>query len=236
MVLKKNSMLSDGLSHVGFGAFALASALELAPLPIAIPLVILSSILILRFSQSNKIHNDALIALISTSSLAVGTIIVSLTGSNIDINSYLFGSILAINLSELIMSFILTLIVLIVYLLFHNQIFALTFDEKFAHAIGINTKLLGSVFAILCSFVVVLGIRLVGTLLISALIVFPTLSARTIFQSFKKVIISSGILSIITFLFGLIISYLFSIPTGATIVVINLLIFLILQLLNKCFK
>ena len=149
LVLKKNSMLGDGLSHVAFGAFALAVVLGLAPTFVAIPLVILASFFILRLNNSSKIHGDAAIALMSASALAIGTFIVSIAGTNIDINSYLFGSILSVGENEVILSLILLAAIISIYVIFHNKIFAITFDEKFARAIGINTRILNAIFAII---------------------------------------------------------------------------------------
>ena len=236
LVLRRNSMLGDGLSHVGFGAFAIASVLGLAPLPVAIPVVIFTSLLVLRLGNSNKIHGDAAIALISASALAIGTFIVSLAGTNVDINNYLFGSILALGASEVWLAVILSLIVIALYVVFHNKIFAITFDEKFARAIGIKTHVYNILFAILCSIVVVLGMRLMGALLISSLIIFPTLSAETVYKNFRNVVIASAVLSVIAFIVGLTISYLLATPTGATIVIINLVILVSLKILNKIVK
>ena len=233
LVLKKNAMLSDGLSHVAFGAFALALALGLAPIYIAIPIVVFASFVILKLSDSSKIHGDSAIALMSASALAIGSIIVSLTSTNIDINAYLFGSILSIGTSEVFLALGLFVAIAAVYAVFHNKIFALTFDEKFARAIGINTKLFNALFAILCSILIVLGMRLVGALLISSLIIFPTLSARTIFKSFKSVTVAGAFLSMLGFVTGLIASYLLGTPTGATIVIANLFILIFLKLANR---
>lgn len=233
LVLRKNSMIGDGLSHVGFGAFALASVLNLAPLEFALPIVIIVSFLILKLNENNKINGDAAIALISSSSLAIGTFVVSLSGVNTDINNYLFGSILAISKTEVIVSIILSIIVIALYIISYNKIFALTFDEKFAKSIGIKTDFYNVIFASLCSIVVVLGMRLMGALLISSLIIFPTLSSMQIFKKFKAVVISSVIISITAFSLGLIISYLLGTPTGATIVLVNLSIFLIFKIISK---
>lgn len=236
LVLKKNSMLGDGLSHVAFGAFAFAVALGLAPLWVAIPIVILASFFILKLGNSSKIHGDSAIAVLSASALAIGTFIVSLAGTNVDINSYLFGSILSIGQGEILFSLGLLVAVVTIYIAFHNKIFALTFDENFARAIGVNTKLLNIVFAILCSILIVLGMRLVGALLISSLIIFPTLSAQTVFKSFKSVTVAGAILSVVAFVVGLVASYLLGTPTGATIVIVNLLTLIALKLLTKIIK
>ena len=232
LVLKKNSMIGDGLSHVGFGAFACATVLNFSPLEFSIPIVIIVSFLILKINDNAKLYNDAKIALVSTSSLAIGTLLISLYGVNNDINSYLFGSILSLNSHDVIISIILSLFVIVLYLLTYNNIFAITFDEKFASSIGINTKLYNMIFAILCSIVVVLGMRLMGALLISSLIIFPTISSMQLFKSFKKVVLSSIFISILAFIIGLILSYVFALPTGATIVLVNLVIFILFKVIS----
>lgn len=236
LVLRKNSMLGDGLSHVAFGAFALASVLGLTPLPIAIPIVVLVSFLILRLDENSRIHGDSAIALMSASALAIGTFVVSLAGTNVDINSYLFGSILSINDSEMWLAGIMALLIIGVYVAFHNKIFAVTFDEQFARAIGVNAKLYNALFAILCSIVIVLGMRLMGALLISSILVFPTLSAEMLFRQFKSVVVASAVFAVINFVIGLVISYLLSTPTGATIVIVNLFVLITLKLLSRAIK
>ena len=227
LVLRKNSMIGDGLSHVGFGAFAVATILGFAPLEFAIPIVIIVSFLILKLNENNKIHGDSAIALISASSLAIGTFLISITGVNTDINNYLFGSILSINNSDVIISIILSIIVILIYIISFNKIFAITFDERFAKSIGINTNLYNIIFATLCSIVVVIGMRLMGSLLIS-----PTLSSLQIFKKFKSVVISSIVISLLSFIIGLVVSYLNATPTGATIVISNLVIFIIFKIIS----
>ena len=236
LVLRRNSMIGDGLSHVGFGAFAIATVLGIAPLEFALPVVIISSFFILKISDNSKIHGDSLIALMSASSLAIGTFVVSLSGVNTDINNYLFGSVLSINEVELIISIVLSIVVVLLYVFSYNKIFAITFDEKFAKSIGINTNFYNMIFAILCSIVVVLGMRLMGSLLISSLIIFPTLSSMQLFKKFKSVVIFSVIISITAFIIGMIISYLNATPTGATIVITNLVIFIICKVLQIILK
>lgn len=236
LVLRRNAMLGDGLSHVAFGAFALASVLGFAPVWIAIPVVVLASFFVLKLNTNSKIQGDSAVALLSASALALGTFIVSLAGTNVDINSYLFGSILAIESSEVYLAFGLSLVTICVYIVFHNKIFALTFDEKFAQAIGINTKALNATLAVLCSVLIVLGMRLVGTLLVSSLIIFPTLSAQTVFRSFKGVATAGAILAIINFILGLTASYLLGTPSGATIVIANLLGLIVLKILSQIIK
>lgn len=232
LVLRKNSMIGDGLSHVGFGAFAIATVLNFSPLEFSLPIVILVSFFILKMNNSN-INSDAKIALISTSSLAIGTYVISITkGVNTDINNYLFGSILSINNNDVILSIILSFFVIILFICFYNKIFAITFDESFAKSIGINTNLYNIIFSIICSIVIVLGMRLMGALLISSLIIFPCISSMQLFKKFKNVVIISTIIASISFSIGLISSYLQETPTGATIVIVNLIIFIIMKILS----
>ena len=232
-VLRKNSMIGDGLSHVAFMTFALATILHTSPLYFSIPIVILVSFLILRLNNNSKIHGDSMIALVSASSLAIGTFLISITkGVNIDINNYLFGSILGVDTVDVIVSIILTVIVLFLYLIFYNKIFAITFDETFSKSIGIKTNVYNAVFAVLCSLVVVVGMRLMGSLLISSLIIFPALISMQAFKKFKSVIISSVIISVLSFILGLIASFIFSTPTGATIVIVNIVIFIIVKIIS----
>lgn len=233
LVLKRNSMIGDGLSHVGFGAFAIATVLGFAPLEFAIPIVMIVSFLILRLDDNSKIHGDSLIALVSASSLAIGTFVISITkGVNTDINNYLFGSILSLNESDVVISIILSIIVIIMYIVFYNKIFIITFDERFAKSIGIKTNIYNMIFASICSVVVVLGMRLMGSLLISSLIIFPTITCMQVFKTFKRVVISSVFISIITFIFGLVISYMYATPTGATIVIVNLIMLLLFKVIS----
>ena len=226
LVLKKNSMIGDGLSHVAFGALAVATILSLEPLAFTIPVVIIVSFLILKINERSKINSDSLIALISSSSLAIGVLLISLKGVNTDLNAYLFGSILSSTTTDIILSIILGIVVLSLYIVAYNKIFALTFDETFAKSIGINTDFYNALLSILCSLTIVIGMRLVGSLLISSLIIFPCLSSTQIFKNYKSVIISSSIISVISFIIGLILSYTLSTAAGSTIVIVNLIIFL----------
>ena len=233
LVLKKYSMIGDGLSHVGFGALAIAATLNLAPLTVAIPLVLIVAFILL--SNNNKvIKNDTFIALISASALAIGVTIISLSkGMNTDLYNYLFGSILAMNSSDFYLAVILSIIVIILYILFFNRIFTITFDENFAKATGVKTKYYNMLLAALTSITIVLGMRIMGSLLISALIIFPALIAMNISKSFKKVVILSAISSVICFLIGITLSFNLSTPTGASIVIINLIVLIIVSLIKN---
>ncbi len=237
LVLRRYSMIGDGLSHVAFGSLAVASALSLAPLPVAIPVVILAAFLLLRLSEAGKLKGDALTAMISTGALAIGYLAVSLSsGMNIDIDNYLFGSILTLTTRDLWLSVGLALFVIPLYLLLFHRIFSLTFDGSFAKATGIRTRLYDTVLALLTALTVVLGMRFMGTLLISALIVFPPLTAMRVMRSFRGVVILSAILPIVSFLSGLILSYVFSTPPGATVVCISVILFLLFALVGRILR
>ncbi len=227
LVLKRYSMIGDGLSHVGFGSLSAAMALNLAPLQVSIPVVVLAAFLLLRISENSKIKGDAAIALISSSSLAIGVIITSLTtGMNTDVCNYMFGSILALGKSDVYLSVILSIIVLILYGLFYNKIFAITFDETFAKATGTKVERYNMLVALLTALTIVIGMRLMGALLISSLIIFPSLTSMRVLGSFKGVIITSAVLSVICFFIGIVISFQYNIPAGASIVAVNLAAFI----------
>lgn len=226
LVLKKYSMIGDGLSHVAFGAMAVATAANLAPLKIAIPVVIIAAFLLLRISENSKLKGDSVIALISTGALAVGVMAVSLTtGMNIDVYNYMFGSILSVSGEETVLSVILCLIVLIFYIILYNRIFAITFDETFARASGIRAGFYNMFIAALTAVTVVLGMKLMGALLISALIIFPSLTAMRVFKTFKTVTVCAGIISVVSFIVGIILSYSLNTPAGAGIVCVNIIAF-----------
>ena len=236
LVLRKNSMLPDGLSHVGFGVFAVAVVMGLSPLYVALPVVILVSFLILRLGKNSGINGDAAIAMMSASALAIGTFVVSLVGADVDIDHYLFGSILSVGVSDMVMAIVAALITIVFYVIFYNKIFAITFDEKFARAIGIKVDVFNMIFALLSSVVVVLGMRVMGALLISALVVFPTLTARVIFRNFKGVGVFSAVITTVCLVLGVMFSYLLAAPTSATIVIVNLFVYLVVLLFGKVFK
>jgi len=226
LVLKRYSMIGDGLSHVAFGSLAVATALSLAPMKIAVPVVVLAAFLLLRLSEKGKLKGDALTAMISTGALAVGYLAISLsTGMNIDIDNYLFGSILTLTKGDVWLSVGLAVLVIPAYILLFHRIFSVTFDHGFAKATGIRTGLYDTVLALLTALTVVLGMRFMGTLLISALIVFPPLTAMRVMKSFRGVVICSAILPLVSFLVGLILSYLLSTPPGATVVCVSILLF-----------
>jgi len=233
LVLRRQSMIGDGLSHVAFGAVAIAVAFGWAPLEFSIIAAIIAAFFILRLNENSKVNGDAAIAIISASALALGTFIVSIKGVNIDLNAYLFGSILAISVRDLITCLILGAAIIAVFIVLHRQIFAITFDEVFAKSIGIKVNLYQSILAILCAITTVIGMKMLGALLISSLIIFPCLSAMCLSNTFRQNIIISVAISIVCFIAGLIASYIFATPTGATIVLVNLCVFLLCFIYNK---
>lgn len=232
LVLKRYSMIGDGLSHVGFGAMAVATAFNFAPLVFSIPVVIAAAFLLLRISESSKIKGDSAIAIISTGALAVGVITVSLTtGMNTDVSGYMFGSILSMNDDDVVLSVILCICVLFMFVFFYTKIFAVTFDESFTKATGTRTGLYNSLIALLTAVTVVLGMRMMGALLISALIIFPALTSMSLCKSFRSVTICSVILSLVCFLIGITASYGLNTPTGATVVVVNIIALIIFKII-----
>lgn len=234
LVLKKYSMIGEGLSHVSFGAIAIAVALGVSPLKISIPIVMIVAFLLLRIKDSSKIKGDSAIALISSSSLAIGVISIAITtGMNTDVCNYMFGSILAMSKNDVYLSVVLSIVVIFLFTIYYNKIFAITFDENFTKSTGINVNFYNMMIAILTAITIVLGMRMMGAMLISSLIIFPSIISMKIFKSFKSVVISSGIVSILSFCIGMIISYKFSTPTGASIVVVNIIIFILSIIAEK---
>ena len=233
LVLKRYSMIGDGLSHVGFGALAIASAFNLAPLAVAVPTVVVAAVLLLRLSRSSKVNGDAAIAMISSSALAIGVITVSLTsGMNTEVSSYMFGSVLSLSRSDAVLSVILSIAVLALFVLFYPRIFAVTFDETFSRATGTKTEAYNMLLAVLTAVTVVLGMRMMGALLISSLIIFPALSAMRVCKSFRAVVITAALISVLCFVVGVTVSYFLETPTGASIVVTDLLAFGLCSLLG----
>lgn len=231
LVLKRYSMIGDGLSHVSFGALSFAVAFGWSPLKVSIPVVVLAAFFLLRITEHGKIKSDAAIAMISAAALAVGIIVTSMTtGMTTDVSSYMFGSILAMSKTDVRFSAILSLIVLGLFLFCYNKIFAVTFDENFARATGVNVSLYNVLIAILTAVTIVLGMRMMGAMLISSLVIFPALTSMRVFKSFRGVVLSSGTLSVLCFLLGIILSYRYSTPAGASVVMVNLGAFLLFSL------
>ena len=228
LVLKRYSMIGDGLSHVSFGALAFAVALGVTPLYFSIPVVIVAAFLLLRVADNPRWNSDAAIAAMSASSLSIGILVISrTTGMTTDVDSYMFGSVLAMSKTDVALSVALCIAVLVLYLLFYHRIFAITFDENFSRATGLNVNWYNTMISILTALTIVLGMRMMGAMLISSLIIFPALTAMRLFKSFRGVVLCSAGTSVVCFCTGLTISFVFSTPVGATVVAANLTLFLI---------
>ncbi len=233
LVLKRYSMIGDGLSHVGFGALCIALAMNLAPLTVSVPVVVIAAFLLLQISENSKIKGDAAIALISSTALAVGIIVTSMTtGINSDVNGYMFGSILAMSNADVAVSIVLSVAVLVLYIVFYNKIFSITFDESFARATGTKTKMYNTLISLLTAVTIVIGMRIMGAMLISSLVIFPALTAMRVCRSFKRVVITSAVVSVVCFFAGLFISFVYSMPAGASVVAVNAVAFLLFSLVG----
>lgn len=233
LVLKRYSMIGDGLSHVGFGALCVALAMNVAPLSVSVPVVVIAAFLLLRISENSKIKGDAAIALISSTALAVGVLVTSMTtGLNSDVNGYMFGSILAMSDTDVLVSIILSVAVLVLYVVFYNKIFAVTFDESFARATGTKTKMYNTLVSLLTAITVVIGMRIMGAMLISSLVIFPALTSMRVCRSFKKVVITSAIVAVICFFTGLFVSFMYSLPAGASVVAVNAVVFAVFSVIG----
>lgn len=240
LVLKRFSFIGDGLSHVAFGAIAIAAVLNLSNQMILVfPITIVCAILLLRTGQNTKIKGDAAIAMISVGALAIGYLIMNLfsASSNVsgDVCSTLFGStsILTLTQGGVWLCAILSLVVIAIFILFYNKIFAVTFDENFALSAGTNANAYNLLIAIVIAVIIVLAMNLVGSLLISALVIFPALSAMRVFQNFRAVTICSAVLSVICAFLGILVSILASTPVGSTIVAVNIVAFALFCAVGK---
>lgn len=234
LVLKGYSMIGDGLSHVSFGALTVAMAANLAPLAFALPVVIFAAFCLLKLHGSSKIKGDSAIALISSGALAVGLMASSLAGGlNSDVYSYMFGSILSMKQSDVAVSIFLSLLVALLFCLCYHKIFAITFDESFARATGLPVSSFNMLIALLSAVTIVLGMRMMGAMLISSLILFPCLISRQIFHHFLGVTVCSGVVSLVSFCAGMGISYEFDAPVSASIVLVNLGLLLLFMGIGK---
>lgn len=234
LVLKRFSFISDGLSHVAFGAMAIASVLNITNnMLFILPVTVLCAILLLRTGQNTRIKGDAAIAMISVGALAIGYLLMNLfsTSPNIsgDVCSTLFGStsILTLTEAEVWLCAILSIVVVAIFILFYNKIFAVTFDETFARATGTRANAYNLLIAVVIAVIIVLAMNLVGSLLISALVIFPALSAMRLFKSFRSVTISAAVMSVLSATAGILISILAGTPVGSTIVAVDIAVFLI---------
>lgn len=234
LTLKNYSMIGHGLGEVGFAALALAVALNLPPIAVSIPIVIIAAIIIMFISQKKGESADIIIALVATGALAIGVIITAFTsGFGTDSYNYMFGSILAMNTGDVILSIILTVLSIGIYIAFYNRLFLVTFDEKYAKTTGINVTFYQFLIALLTALVVVVGMRMMGTMLISSLIVFPAIIAKKFTTSFKGLVVMSVLTSVICFIIGIFTSFFLNMPTGAGIVLVYIIL---LAISSACCK
>ena len=250
LVLKRYSMIGDGLSHVGFGALALAMALGYvnpgspfhtiaqriadSPMVFTTAVVMLLAFLLLKMNSSARIKGDAAIAMLSTSALAFGVAVVSFTeGMNIDISNYMFGSILAVSGGDVVFVLVVSAVEMILMMALYHRFFAVTFDETFARATGVKAGVYNMLLAGMTALTVVMGMRLMGTMLISGLIIFPALTAMRVFSRFRTVMTCSACVSVVCFMLGLMLSCVYSLPAGAAVMLMNLLFFAAFSLIKK---
>ena len=240
LVLKRYSYIGDGLSHVAFGAMAVAGIVGLTDnMVIVLPVTIICAILLLRVGQNAKIKGDALVAMISVGSLAVGYLLLNIfsTSSNLsgDVCATLFGStsILTLTGTQVWICLALSVLAIVSYTLLYNRIFAVTFDENFAKATGTKVEIYNLIIAVIIAVIIVLAMNLVGSLLISALVIFPALSAMRVFKSFKSVVICSSVISVVCAVFGILTSVVYGTPVGSTVVAADIAVFLVFLLIGK---
>lgn len=240
LVLKRYSYIGDGLSHVAFGAMAVAGIVGLTDnMVIVLPVTIICAILLLRVGQNAQIKGDALVAMISVGSLAVGYLLLNIfsTSSNLsgDVCATLFGStsILTLTGTQVWICLALSVLAIVSYTLLYNRIFAVTFDENFAKATGTKVEIYNLIIAVIIAVIIVLAMNLVGSLLISALVIFPALSAMRIFKSFKSVVICSSVISVVCAVFGILTSVVYGTPVGSTVVAADIAVFLVFLLIGK---
>lgn len=242
LVLKRYSMIGDGLSHVAFGAMSIAAVLSLAPMTVAMPVTIVAAVVLLGLNSNGKIKGDAAIAMISVGALALGYLLLNVfqTASNVsgDVCSTLFGStsILTLSVSDIWLCVGLTILVILTFVIFYHKIFAVTFDEEFARATGINVRAYNILIAVVTAVVIVLAMNLVGALLISALIIFPALSAMHVFKSFRAVMASAAVISVLCSVLGILASVIYGTPVGSTIVAADIVVFAAFSLAGRLRK
>ncbi len=237
LVLKRYSLIGHGLSDVGFASLALALAVGASPIYVATPIVIAASFVIMYVSQNKRINGDVAIGIFSTGALSFGIIITAISkGFNMDIYSYMFGSVLAMSSFDVVVSVVLSVVVIATFVIFYNRLFIVTADEDFARAIGINVTFYQFLISFLTALTVVVGMRMIGTLLISSLIIFPAIIARRFVRSFKYLVLLSALISVFCFIFGILISFFYNLPTGAGIVLVNIILLAVSAFVSSIFS
>jgi zinc transport system permease protein len=228
LVLKRFSMIGDGLAHFAFATVGLALLLDLYPLYVAVPLVVAASLLILRLPEQTALYGDAAIGIVSALGIAGGVMMASLGhGFNVDLFSYLFGDILAVTTSEVVLSVLLSAMVIGAILLFYHELFAVTFDGEYAGVLGIRVGQMNRLLAVLTAFTVVLGIKVVGTMLVSSLLVLPAVTALQVSRSFRLALLVSAACGLLSVVAGIVLAFLLDLPAGAAIVLTNFALFLL---------
>lgn len=234
LVQKRYALIGHGLGDVGFASTSLAVALDLPILAVSTPIVIIAACAIMFYSQRSKSSGDTAIGMVSTGALAIGVVITALSGGfNVDVSDYMFGSILAISDADVLLSLVLSAIIILLFVLCYNRLFLVTCDETFARASGIPVGFYQFMIALLTALTVVLGMRMMGSLLISSLIIFPAVTAGKLVKSFKAVVGVSVLLSIVCFFCGIILSFVWNLPTGASIVIVDIVVLLVVMLGKK---
>lgn len=239
LVLKRYSMIGDGLSHVGYGALAIATALSVSgkyTLEISLPIVVIAAFLLLRLSNHSHINSDAAIALLSVGAMAIGTIIFSLSGVSAgDACNSLFGSasLITIREKDMYISIAISIVVIAFYVIFYNRIFSVTFDEDFSKSKGVNVKLINTVIALLTAVTIVLGMQLMGAILVSGLIIFPSLTAMRLCQSFKSTVVIAALVSVICFIVGFFVGCILNLQTGPAVIAVNIIAFVVFSIIGK---
>jgi len=229
LVLKRLSLIGDGLAHVTFGSVAVGLLLHSQPIYTAVPLVALSSLGILKLTERARLYGDTAIGIVSSLGIASGVILVSISGGyNVDLFSYLFGSILSISNTEVITSIVLSVIVMLMVLLFYNELASITFDEEMAKVSGIKTRRINEILVVLTALTVVLAMKVVGIMLVSALLILPASAALQTAKSFKATIITAGAIAVFSVISGIWISFAANLPSGGTIIIINFIIFMLM--------
>lgn len=237
LVLRRFSLIGDGLAHVTFGSVAIGLLLKQPPLYISIPIIMLSSLGILKLTEKAGLYGDAAIGIVSSIGIAGGILMASIAGGfNVDLLSYLFGNILSITKEEVLASIALSLIVLVLIIFFYHEYFSATFDEEFAKVSGINTKKINSILVLLTGVTVVLAMRVVGIMLTSALLILPAVTALQIAKSFRNAMVISSVIALSSVMTGIYISFAMNLPTGATITMTNFIFFLSAFLCRNIFR
>ena len=231
LVLKHYSLIGHGLSEIGFASLSIASALGLPVMLVSAPAVIIASFAIMFVSQRFRTAGDIAIAVASSAALALGVLVSSLTGQTSAMSSWLFGSVLAVSQTDMMLAVLLSLAVMGVFVLLYNRLFLITYNEDYARSLGINTAMYQLIISVLTALVVVMGIRITGTLLISGIIILPAVTARRIAHSFMSLVITSGIVALISFVLGLGLSFMINLPAGAGVILVNTILLILVRVI-----